>query len=93
MSLKRYLVESARFVAVSTIATLLSVLAINLYGFLVGGRLPRSDSAQGGGTLYFIISLLLGPPLGIFFGIAWMFHVNDVKKLKSGEGDESTRPT
>ena len=80
MTLKRLLTESAQFVAASIISIFLAVIGINAVGFLISGRSPGYDSAQGGGTLYFFISLFLGPPIGVAVAIAWMSYLKKRKR-------------
>ena len=51
------------------------VIAINVVGFVVAGGRPGYDSAQGGGTFYFLLSLVLGLPLGVASGTAATFYL------------------
>ena len=68
MRIKHVVIETAYGFATIMGTSLVIVVGINLYGFVVDGRSKGYDSAQGGGTLYFMLSLA-ALPLAIILGI------------------------
>jgi hypothetical protein len=74
MDVKGYVFAIARTIGMIVVSITVAVIGINVFGFLVSGREPGYDSAQGGGSFYFFMSVFLGPPLGLVLSIAAVFY-------------------
>jgi hypothetical protein len=68
MKFKRLMIEAAYGIATIMGTALATVVGINLFGFVVNGRSEGYNSAQGGGTFYFMLSLM-ALPLAVILGI------------------------
>jgi biotin transporter BioY len=69
MKFKHLVTEIAYAIATIIGTVSFVVIGINVLRFVVSGRSAGYDSAQGGGTFYFLLSVL-AVPLAIILGIA-----------------------
>jgi len=69
MKFKHLVTETAYGIATIIGTAFVVVVGINILGFVIGGRSPGYDSAQGGGTFYFLLSLM-AVPFAIILGIS-----------------------
>jgi hypothetical protein len=60
------------------------VIGIKVLGLVVSGRSPGYYSAQGGGTFYFLLSVL-DVPLAIILGIALDHYLARRRRPKQGD--------
>jgi hypothetical protein len=61
MKFKHLITEIAYGIATIIGTVFVVVVGINILGFVVSGRSPGYNSAQGGGTAYFLFSLMAAP--------------------------------